>query len=108
MILLRTIIVLVSAISACCAAAGRPADGMVHHWNFDGTKDWHDSPFGMVPDRPERIQDLAGTLDLVALASAGLCRAANWQRRPEIIGSDGGAQARSVGARDVGPGGAHV
>jgi NADH-quinone oxidoreductase subunit G len=51
---------------------------------------------------------LAGTLDLVALASAGLCRAANWQRRPEIIGSDGGAEARSVGSRDVGPGGAHV
>jgi NADH-quinone oxidoreductase subunit G len=51
---------------------------------------------------------LAGTLDLVALASAGLCRAANWQRRPEIIGSDGGAEARGVGSRDVGPGGAHV
>jgi NADH-quinone oxidoreductase subunit G len=49
---------------------------------------------------------LAGTLDLVALASAGLRRAANWQRRPELIGSDRGAL--NAGPRSAGPGATHV
>ncbi len=44
-------------------SAPPPPDGLLHQWNFDEVRDWHDSPFDTAPETPARVLDLAGGLD---------------------------------------------
>jgi len=60
--------------TALVLAPGAGADGILHQWNFDEVKDWHDSPFGPLTNAPTVLLDLAGGWDLTPV---GLT-ATNW------------------------------
>jgi hypothetical protein len=45
-------------------APGASSDGILHQWNFDEARDWHDSPFGPLEKAPASVPDLAGGVDL--------------------------------------------
>jgi hypothetical protein len=74
------------------------ADGILHQWNFDETRDWHDSPFGPLTNAPTAVLDLAGGWDLKPVGLA----ATNWVSGREYMAVElpGGA-AHLESTRDL-------
>lgn len=73
-------------------------DGLVHHWNFDDARDWHDSPFAPAPV-PAKFCDLVGGLDATphGLSPANLVSGREFM----AVGLPGG-EARLELAQDLG------
>lgn len=77
-----------------------PADGVLHQWNFDEARDWHDSPFGALTSAPTRVVDVAGGWDAVPRGFA----AADWVSGREGIALRFGDPAAVLELeRDLGP-----
>jgi hypothetical protein len=88
------------ASSALVLAPGMASDGILHQWNFDEARDWHDSPFGPLEKAPAKVLDLAGGWDLTPV---GLT-ATNWVSGREFMAVQmpGGAAHLDAG-RDLAP-----
>lgn len=90
------------AVSAVLASTTEPApaDGVLHQWNFDEVRDWHDSPFGALTVTPTRVADVAGGWDATPHGFA----AADWASGREYMALRfPGAEAHLELGRDLGP-----
>ena len=63
-------------------APGVAADGILHQWNFDEVRDWHDSPYGPLKTAPTTVFDVAGGWGLTPVE----IKANNWVSGHEFMG----------------------
>ena len=84
---------------ALVLAPGAASDGILHQWNFDEARDWHDSPFGPLEKAPSSVPDLAGGVDL---APSGFAPA-DWISGREFMALRFSGKAKLTADRDLSP-----